>query len=348
MICIAWDGFPQYGARCVGALVKSTSEPVVVVARRPQVPIKGMEEHAHCSVKWIDDDERRPLNEICGGWPRLMTTSGWGYPLYNRFRDEAREHGCFVVCGSDNNFIFSFRQCIQALRFRLLFQSKYDAFFVPGRSGVRLMRFFGVPASKIVTCSYSADEALFHDGEPLENRPRRMLFVGQLSERKNVLRLCEAFHISGGYKKGWTLDLYGSGPLRDVIPAVNGMAVHDFMQPEQLADVYRQSRCFVLPSIMEHWGVVVHEAALSGCVLLLSDCIGAGEDFLSDGRNGFSFRPKSVSSIAAAMRRIYAMSDAELRLAHDVSLSLSSHNSLGKYVNAFSRFDALSNQARMS
>ena len=347
MICIAWDGFPQYGARCVGALVKSTSEPVVVVARRPQVPIKGMEEYAHCSVKWIDDDERRPLNEICGGWPRLMTTSGWGYPLYNRFRDEARNHGCFVVCGSDNNFVFSFKQCIQALRFRLLFRDKYDAFFVPGRSGVRLMRFFGVPASRIVSGSYAADETLFHDGEALEKRPKKMLFVGQFCERKNVLRLCEAFRISEGRREGWTLDLYGSGPLRDVIPTGDGVAVHDFMQPEQLAEVYRQARCFILPSINEHWGVVVHEAALSGCVLLLSDCIGAGEDFLYEGRNGFSFRPESVESLASAMKRVYAMTGEEIETAQGVSLELASHDSLGHYVDAFSRFDALCKAGRM-
>ena len=139
---------------------------------------------------------------------------------------------------------------------------------------------------------------------------------------------------------GWTLDLYGSGPLRNKIPTGEGIAVHDFMQPEQLAEIYRQSRCFALPSIREHWGVVVHEAALSGCVMLLSDCIGAGADFLLTGRNGFSFRPKSVESIASAMRMVYAMTDDELDNAHGVSLDLASHSSLNHFVEACSSFNA--------
>ena len=40
MICFAWDGFPQYAARCVGAFVKTTSEQVVVVGTRPDVPVE--------------------------------------------------------------------------------------------------------------------------------------------------------------------------------------------------------------------------------------------------------------------------------------------------------------------
>ena len=306
------------------------------------MPIRGMEELAQCPVRWIADDEKRSLGDICGEWPRLMMTPGWGYPLYNRFRDEARGRGCFIVGAADNNLVLSFKECLRSLRFQLLFRHKYDAFFVPGKSGIRLLRFYGVPANRIVTGLYAADETLFHDGQPLEERSKRMLFVGQLCERKNVLRLCEAFRLSDGHGKGWTLDLYGSGPLRDGIPTGNGVAVHDFMQPERLAEVYRQSRCFILPSLSEHWGVVVHEAALSGCVLLLSDCIGAGEDFLHSGRNGFAFRPYSTADLASAMEKVYAMNDDELRAARQESIDLSSHVGLASFVDGIRRFDEMS------
>ncbi len=241
----------------------------------------------------------------------------------------------------DNNFVLSLKECLKAIRFKLRLRGKYDGFFVPGKSGVRLLSFYGVPRNKIATGMYSADATLFKNGLPLSKREKKMLYVGQLIERKNVLRLCEAFRRSEGYANGWTLDLYGSGPLRDKIPTGEGIAVHDFMQPEQLAEIYRQSRCFILPSMREHWGVVVHEAALSGCVLLLSDCIGAAEDFLAEGENGFAFRPKSVESIAYAMRRVYAMTDDELDKAHGVSLDLASHSSLKHFAEACTSLYAL-------
>ena len=203
------------------------------------------------------------------------------------------------------------------------------------------MRFYGVPANRIVTGVYAADETLFHDGLPLEERPKRMLFVGQLCERKNVLRLCEAFQRSGGHGKGWTLDLYGSGSFRDQIPQGDGVTVHDFMQHEQLAEFYRQSRCFILPSLKEHWGVVVHEAALSGCVLLLSDCIGASEDFLVSGKNGFAFRPQSIADLASIMEKVYAMHENDLRVAHLTSLDWAVRVGLKTYVKGISQFDAM-------
>ena len=53
-----------------------------------------------------------------------------------------------------------------------------------------------------------------------------------------------------------------------------------------------------MPSLEEHWGLVVHEAALSGCALLLSNRVGAKEDFLEEGVNGLSFDPYSVEDMA--------------------------------------------------
>ena len=340
MICFAWSGFPQYAARCISAFVKSTQERVVVLGTHPSVPIVGMEALCGCEVKWIDRDKPFHVQETFGEVPRLLILSGWHVPTFNRLRDEVRRTGGLAICMCDNNFSFSLMECLKSFRFMMLYRGKYDGFFVPGKSGVRLLRFYGVPRTKIATGMYSADATLFKDGFPLTKREKTMLYVGQFIDRKNVLRLCEAFHMSEGYTKGWTLDLYGSGPLHDMIPTGGGIVIHDFMQPEQLAEVYRQSRCFILPSLREHWGVVVHEAALSGCVLLLSDCIGAGEDFLAEGENGFAFRPKSIESIASAMRRVYAMTDDELNKAHGVSLDLASHSSLNLFAEACSAFGA--------
>ena len=310
------------------------------MATRPRVPIMGMDGLARCRVVWLNDDEPRQLGEIIGELPRVLFTSGWGVPLFNRFRDEVHVAGGKVIAMSDNNFRLSVRELVKAMRFNLLIRSRYEGYFVAGRSCADLLRFYGVSASKIRMGMYSADEELFSsaDGDVV-GRPQKIIFVGQLCDRKNPLRMCEAFRQARGYEKGWRLELYGCGPLKDRIPQGKGVSVHDFLQPEQLAAKYREARIFCLPSLEEHWGLVVHEAALSGCFLLLSDGIGARADFLGM-RNGQTFNPYDVGSIRNAFCRAMALTDEELCAAQKESRIKASTVSKERFVLSVLEFCA--------
>jgi glycosyltransferase involved in cell wall biosynthesis len=75
------------------------------------------------------------------------------------------------------------------------------------------------------------------------------------------------------------LILFGTGPQKHSFPKNPNVVVQEFMQPEKLGKILRESRALVLPSISDAWGLVVHEAALSGCALLLSSKVGSTEDF---------------------------------------------------------------------
>ena len=317
MIVFAWDGFPQYAARCVGAFVRTTNERVMVVATRPNVPIEGMEKLCGCPVHWISPDEPFNLSTFQPFNLSTFFVTGWKVPAFNRLRDQVRAKGGRIICMLDNNmmgrglFDFGFRDClieiVKALRFRLTLRKHFDGFIVPGRAGRRLLRFYGVPDGKIFEGFYAADESLFTPGPAIEDRPKKIIYVGQLCERKNVRRLVEEFRkvkVRGEGEQRWELHLYGSGPLKEelnqTIKQSNNQTIHlhDFLQPEELAAKYREARIFCLPSLEEHWGLVVHEAALSGCALLLSNRVGAKEDFLEEGVNGLSFDPYSVEDMA--------------------------------------------------
>ena len=337
MIIFAWDGFPQYAARCVGALVKASKEEIVVIATRPNVPIEGMENVCNCPVTWVDGADR--ITEKCPDIisridsRTLLVVSGWYVPVFNQLSDIVRSRKGTLACINDANYLRSFKTVLRAIQFRLLRNRKYDKFFVPGKSGRRLLNFYGVSDERIAEGLYSADESLFHDGLPLQKRAKKIIYVGQFIERKNVRRLVEAFEkaeVEGGGGEGWELHLYGSGPLKGELAALanasrgdrdGAVEIHDFCQPEELAAKYREARVFCLPSLEEHWGLVVHEAALSGCVFCLSDRVGAAED-LFDGENGARFDPYDTDSLVQAFARIFRMTDEELARAHDTSLRL--------------------------
>ena len=341
MICFAWKGLPQYAARCIAAFSRESTEKVVVVATRPAVPIKGMDEIVPGGVIWVDNDGLASLPELFGEVPGTLIASGWSVPQFNRFRDEVRIAGGRVFAMSDGNVASCVATFLRAIRFRVFLRNKYDGFFVPGLAGRCLFRAFGVPREKVATGMYAADDALFHDGLPLTARPKRMVFVGRFHPVKNTMRMCEAFLRSGAVASGWTLDLFGCGELQGDLerfaqrcPSVR---VHGFLQPDALAEVYREARVFILPSTTEPWGLVVHEAALSGCVLLLSDRVGAAMDLLSN-KNGLSFSPRSVRAMTRAIRKAMQMQDEELLEAQRESVRMAHENvGVGCFVKGVSR-----------
>ena len=216
------------------------------------------------------------------------------------------------------------------------------------------MRFYGVSDRQIVEGSYSADASLFSNGLPLVERKKEMIFVGRFIAIKNIERLIKAF-IVANEKRDWQLALYGCGPLekelRTIDPHLNekGVRLNAFLQPEELSEKYKEARFFCLPSLHDHWGLVVHEAALSGCALLLSERVGSAVDLLGESilentscsfkrfENGCSFNPNNMDALTAAIRRAMSFSTQEYETAQKVSLDLASRHSLEKFALALKR-----------
>ena len=80
---------------------------------------------------------------------------------------------------------------------------------------------------------------------------------------------------------------------------------------DELPRRYVEADVFALLSRHEPWGVVVNEAAASGLPLVLSDRVGAADDLVRDGENGFMVPADDAVAAADVLRRLDA--DAELR-----------------------------------
>ena len=233
---------------------------------------------------------------------------------------DCRDHGGHVVLTSDHNWQGSIRQRIlDPIRYRLLFKKKFDAIFVAGESGRVFYQKMGVPNTQIYSGLYSADPEIFKPGPSLSQRPKNLLFVGQLIERKNILQLCEAFISMHAENPEWSLHIYGAGELADSVPTHPAIVQSHFAKPVQLSRVMRSSRCLVLPSHEENWGVVVHEAALSGCALALSNQVGAAADFAVN-KNSVKFCSRSKSDMVKALQEVMSWSEKQWDEAGCVSL----------------------------
>ena len=296
---IAWSGLPTYAARLLRPLV--ARHDVSVIASRAQFHYEGVEADLGAPVHWIDESRPTSWAEIGLPPPELFIHTGWNIPAFNSLAVEAAAAGAWRVPMIDNNWKGTPRQYAGLLVFRGMMRRKFDRVIVPGRAGVKFVRRLGVASPRIFTGMYGADAGLFTPGLPGSRREKRCIFIGQLIERKGIREMIAAWKASGAAGLGWELRCFGAGPLEGLLRDVAGVTYGGFAQAGELSVELAQARALLLPSREEHWGVVVHEAALSGCALLVSAAAGAAEDLVVP-NNGSTFRPRGQAALTRALR----------------------------------------------
>ncbi len=322
-VAVAWSGLPPYGLNNIRALMAHFGVLPIVVGTRPDLSYDAIEKVSGLPVHWIDPaDATASWSRLGTPVPEVLIVSGWAMPAFNELGRQVRANGGAVIVMVDNRWRGDLRQWLAPLVFNTKYRGWFKAAIVPGKAARRFVRFLGIPNDAIFEGLYSGNPHVFVPGPPLHERPQRLLFVGRFEERKGVRELAAAWQSVQPQIPGWQLHAVGEGPLQSVLEGSPGVVVHRFQQLRQLAGFYQSSRFLVLPSHEDHWGVVVHEAAKSGCGLLLSENVGAGAD-LANAVNSFSFPPRQPAAIAAAILRAARLDDAQLRAAYHESLALS-------------------------
>lgn len=319
-IAVAWNGLPHYAARLLRAGIERVEEPVHVLGSRPSVPIEGMEEVLGQPIHWIDSETSQSWTELDVPVPDLFLHTGWRYPGFNSLGQGVREQGGRVVSMIDNRWKNTMRQWGGAVLFRFRYRRWFDAVWVPGASGHRLCRFLGMSDEDIYEGLYGADPKIFTEGPPLHEREKVLLFVGQLIPRKGIDLLLQAFRRFRSDHPDWRLQIIGEGKV-DIPSSEPGLTRLGFLQPHDVGRKMRESRFLVLPSREDHWGLVVHEAALSGCGLLVSENVGAAPDLVTS-ENGVVYQAGSVKPLQEAMEKAAHAGDDWLYKAFRTSRSL--------------------------
>jgi glycosyltransferase involved in cell wall biosynthesis len=82
-----------------------------------------------------------------------------------------------------------------------------------------------------------------------------------------------------------------------------------FREIGELPRFYAAASAFIHPALEEPWGLVINEAMASGLPVLSGNNVGAAEELVEPGRNGWTFDAWDASDIAAAMRRLSGLDE---------------------------------------
>ncbi len=171
------------------------------------------------------------------------------------------------------------------------------------REGVKKESIFEIPNG--VECP-EARQAAFADAEGC----RRFVFAGRVEQEKGIPQLVEAFaKIAARYEKV-RLDIFGSGPMVEVLKArVLELGMYSCIRFKGVVSdrdqIYGGGTFFVLPSDSEGMSNALLEAMAYGVVPIITMVSGA-TDLVTPGESGFLLPDNRQESIEAALEAAMA------------------------------------------
>ena len=168
----------------------------------------------------------------------------------------------------------------------------------------------GYSAAKLDLVPYGVDTALFEPRRaPRRDGPFRVLFVGQIGQRKGMSYLLQAYE---RFRRPDTeLLLVGNYmPGADVYARYAHLYRHTPNVPQRrLLALFQEADVFVLPSLIEGMPLVVLEAMACGLPVITT--AHGPADVLRDGIDGFIVPSSDAEAIRERLEQLYA--DAPLR-----------------------------------
>lgn len=154
--------------------------------------------------------------------------------------------------------------------------------------------------------------SLAGDLEPIPDIQRPFfLTVGALETRKNQRTAIEAFGKYGFAGRNVSYVLTGasgagSEEIKTLAAGTPGVRVLGYVTDAQLRWLYKEAKAFVLPSLLEGFGMPALEAAFHGLICILSR-----DSALTEAVNGLAIQvdPHSVSEIGEAMESVLALGE---------------------------------------
>jgi len=159
----------------------------------------------------------------------------------------------------------------------------------------------GVPRHKLRVVPYGVDHSTFHPGaeeasERSDDGLFRVIFSGQLTQRKGLSYLLKGY--AQFHRPDSRLTLVGSvvGSREPLVPWRDLFEHVPHQTRPALAEHYRRSDVFVLPTLVEGMPLVVLEAMACGLPVIVT--ANGPADIVRDGIDGFVIPERNASAVA--------------------------------------------------
>lgn len=202
----------------------------------------------------------------------------------------------------------------------------FDGYLAASHGCIEYMVQMGAPRARVFLMPQLTDNAFYAAHAALYRVQRDalkrevgiqtrqvILYVGQLTPRKNVLQLLEAFREIARTRHDVSLLLVGEGTLqaelmarREEFGLQDRVCIEPFVAQAVLPQYYALADVFVLPSLYDTFGVVVAEAMACGLPIVTTDTVGAASSIVVDGVNGLVVEHGNRQALAQALEKILA------------------------------------------
>ena len=167
---------------------------------------------------------------------------------------------------------------------------------------------------KIVIVPYVVDNNFFKKKNIKKNKKITFLFAAKLIKKKGADLLLEAIIIlnqSVNFSVNSNFLIVGDGYMKNSLKEyakINNLKNVNFIpfqNQKKLSKIYQNSDVFIMPSLIEPWGLTVNEAMAAGNAIISSNSVGSSFDLVFNGINGFKFKKDDVQDLAKKIFKIY-------------------------------------------
>lgn len=168
-----------------------------------------------------------------------------------------------------------------------IFFSRLSKCYCSGKGQVELTRALHFHGKNIITKGVGVFNYISQPPYQERKEVKNFIFVGRLSEEKNLEFLIRQFNRHSELH----LDIIGDGPQKEELEKIATQNVHILgaIDNKQLPQYYQNADVFVLASISETWGLVVEEALNNGLPVMVSDHVGCAPEIVNE-NNGVVFK----------------------------------------------------------
>lgn len=214
-----------------------------------------------------------------------------------------------------------------------------DAITVPSTVAGRSFVEMGIAADKVHVIPYGVRLDRFAPSLPPPADSFDVLFAGQISLRKGVPYLLEAFARLRHPRKHLTLAGAMQDDVHDLLPKLptENVTFAGILPQSELASLMSRSHVLALPSVEEGLALVQGQALACGCPVIATTATGA-EDLFADGVEGFIFADRNTDALAD---RLQQLADDPVLRERMSAAALARVKSLGGWDTYGDRWDAL-------